>query len=237
MIKEISRTVMTSFLSLVVLFMLTKMMGKRQISQMSMFDYIIGISIGSLGADFALSPNDEILHVGVAMVVYACISLFISFITTKSIILRRFLVGKSFTLMRHGQIYEDNFKKTKLDLHEFLSSMRNEGYFDISKIELAVLESNGRISFLPRAEHRPLTPNDEKIKPEAEGMVLNLIIDGIIIEKNMKYSGKDILWLKNELNKAGIKSVSDVFLATCDVNGVLSVFKRNINPQPIDVWV
>jgi uncharacterized membrane protein YcaP (DUF421 family) len=88
------------------------------------------------------------------MVIYACVSLFISFITTKSIKQRRILVGKPFTLLKHGQIYEDNFRKTKLDINEFLSSMRNEGYFDISKIELAVLESNGKISFMPKAEYR-----------------------------------------------------------------------------------
>ncbi len=228
---------LTAFLSLVVLFILTKLMGKRQISQMSMFDYIVGITLGSLGGDFALAPEGDMLYVGIAMAVYACVSLFISFITTKSIVLRRFLVGKPFTLMKHGQIYEDNFRKTKLDLHEFLSSMRNEGHFDISKIELAVLESNGKISFMPKAEYRPLTPSDKHMKPDPEGLVLNLIVDGNIILKNLDYSGRDMQWLNKELKKADVTSVRDVFLATCDINGAICVFKKNERPQPTDVWV
>jgi uncharacterized membrane protein YcaP (DUF421 family) len=202
-----------------------------------MFDYIVGITIGSLGGDFAIAPEGEVLYVGIAMVIYACVSLFISFITTKSIKLRRILVGKPFTLLKHGQIYEDNFRKTKLDINEFLSSMRNEGYFDISKIELAVLESNGKISFMPKAEYRPLTPNDKKIKPDPEGMVLNLIVDGNIIYKNLDYSGRDMKWLNKELKKAGFTSVENIFLATCDINGALCVYEKNKKPQPIDVWI
>jgi uncharacterized membrane protein YcaP (DUF421 family) len=171
------------------------------------------------------------------MVIYACVSLFISFITTKSIILRRFLVGKPFTLLKHGQIYEDNFRKTKLDINEFLSSMRNEGYFDISKIELAVLESNGKISFMPKAEYRPLTPNDKKIKPDPEGMVLNLIVDGNIIYKNLDYSGRDMTWLNKELKKPASIPLRIFFWRPATSTAHYASMRRIKNPQPIDVWI
>ena len=235
--NELLRVCLNSLISITVLFILTKLMGKRQISQLSMFDYINGITIGSIGAEFALAEEGKAIYAAAAMTVYALVCILISYSTCKSIALRRLFEGRSLTLIKNGEFYEKNFKRTKLDINEFLSNMRTEGYYDVSKIELAVLEANGKISFLPKAQYRPLTPDDQNIKVSEEGIVYNIIIDGKLIEKNLKYAGKNLEWLVKELKKQGEEDINKIFLATCDMYGKLSVFKKSGNKAPGDVWV
>ena len=217
--------VLTSLFSLVVLFILTKLVGNKQISELTIFDYVIGISIGSIAAEMA-TELEEPLKPLTAMAVYAVVSYIISVITSKSLKLRRILFGHSIVLMRNGKLYRKNLKKGHIDLSEFLMQCRTNGYFDISAINTAVLEPSGKISFMPYAAKRPATPEDLNLVPNAETVFFNVIMDGEILEKNLKYAGRDLNWLNNELKVQGVKSPSEVFLAALDNNGTLNVFKN-----------
>jgi uncharacterized membrane protein YcaP (DUF421 family) len=211
----------TSLGSAVVLFILTKLMGNREMSQLSMFDFIIGITIGSIAAEMA-TEIEEFMKPLVAMMVYAVLSVLISYINCKSMVARRFFTGKSLILMEDGKIYNKNLMKAKLDVNEFLMQCRNQGYFNIDSIHSAILEPNGRISLLPKSSKRYATPEDLKIMPDEEKPIINLIIDGKILKENLRCTGKDEKWLQEQVNKQGISNLSDVFLATCD-------HKHNIN--------
>ena len=155
--------VLMSLGSVIILFLLTKLMGKRQIAELSMFDYINGITIGSIAAEMATSLEDDFLEPLIAMVVYAIVSIIISLLSCKSLKIRNFLIGKPLVLIDNGKLVRNNLKKSKLDLSEFLTQCRTSGYFDISKIDTAIMESNGKISFIPISSDRPATPNDFKI--------------------------------------------------------------------------
>ena len=100
------------------------------------------------------------------------------------------------------------------------------GYFDLSAVDTAIMEASGKISFMPYAAKRPATPKDLNLVPNAEAVFLNVIMDGEILTKNLKYTGRDQNWLNNELKVRGIKSPSEVFLAILDNNGKLNVFKN-----------
>ncbi len=113
-----------------------------------------------------------------------------------------------------------------MDVDEFLIECRINGYFDLSQIESAILEPNGRVSFLPVSEERPATPKDLGIKPAQEQIFANVIIDGQILEYNLRHAGKDINWLQQKLDGQNIKNVSDVFLATCDKDGNFHAFPK-----------
>lgn len=217
--------IITAFVSLIVLFLLTKLIGNKQLSELTMFDYIVSITIGSIAAEMATeleNPEQPLI----AMCVYAFVSFGISILVSKSIKLRRLLFGHSLVLMRTGKLYRKNFKKANLDLNEFLMQARLSGYFDLSAIDTAIMEASGKISFMPYAAKRPATPEDMNLVPNAEAIFFNVIMDGDILYKNLQYAGRDLNWLNNELKVQGIKSPSEVFLAILDNNGTLNVFKN-----------
>lgn len=223
--NELIQVVLASLASIVVLFMLSKLMGNREISQLSMFDYINGITIGSIAAEMATQLED-IRKPLVAMIVYGIVTAFIAKITCKSMILRRFITGRPVVLFENGKLYEKNLAKTKLDINEFLTQCRNSGYFDLNNIQTAILETNGRISFLPVVSQRPVTPQDLQLSPPQERPVANVIIDGRLMNKNLKHIGQNKAWLTKQLNDQGVTDISDVFLATCDCDGKLTVYLR-----------
>ncbi len=218
---EILSVIGTSLFSVVVLFFLAKISGNKQMSQLSMFDYIIGITIGSIAAEMAteLEAFEKPL---IAMIVYALMSLLISWLSYKSIVLRRFIVGKSLILFDKGKLYEANLRKAKLDVNEFLTECRNNGYFNIAMLQTAILEPNGKLSLLPLSTQRPATPDDLNLSPPQENLVITVIIDG----KILKYTGNNEAWLKNELKAQGVSKIEEVFLATCDSNNALSVYSK-----------
>lgn len=222
---HILSTIATSLGSVALLFFLTKIIGNKQMSQLTMFDYIIGITIGSIAAEMS-TELEEFEKPLIAMSVYAAMSVLISWVSYKSIIMRRFLVGTSRILFDNGKIFEANLRKSKLDVNEFLTECRNNGYFDISQLQTAILEPNGKISFLPLSTQRPVNPNDLNLSPQQEEMLVTVIIDGSILPDNLKYTGNNDIWLKKELKAQGISKIEDVFLAFCDNNNSLSVYPK-----------
>lgn len=233
---ELVHIFLTSLGSIILLFVLTKIMGDRQISQLSMFDYVTSITIGSIAAEMATSLEDDFLKPLVAMVMYGLTSLLLSFLTTKSIKLRRFFTGKALILMDGGNIYRKNLKKAKIDLDEFLTLCRNAGHFDISSIETAILEANGKLSILPVSLQRPLTPKDISMAVAKEKPVANVILDGNIIEGNLRFTGHDPQWLSEQLQAQGVANISDVFLATCDHQNKLNVYVKIDEPMTRDLF-
>lgn len=212
--------------SAIALFLLTKIMGYRQVSQFGMFDYVNGITIGSIAAEMAIDLDGNYLKPLVAMVVYTVFVIMLSKISQNSIPLRRLINGKAIVLYQNGELYNENLKKAKMDVDEFLVECRINGYFDLSQIESAVLEPNGKISFLPVTEERPATPKDLGIMPTQEEMFANVIIDGHLLEYNLKHVGRDKNWLNQQLEGQNIKKIEDVFLAICDKQGNFHVYPK-----------
>lgn len=234
--SEIWKIALSSFLSLIVLFLLTKLMGKKQISQLSMFDYIIGISIGSIAAQMAISLDEDFTRSIEAMLIYALITVAISYANTKSIKLRRFFSGQPIILMKDGKIYEKNLMKAKLDINEFLTECRSKNFFNLSDIESAVMETNGKISFLAKSESRPPTAKELQVPVNGEKLVSNIIIDGKVLKENLKFTGNNEQWLLKELKLQGIDRYSQVFLACCDYQNKLTVWKATNSKLKLDIF-
>lgn len=225
-VKEVLYIIALSLGSVVAIFVLTKLMGYRQMSQMSMFDYIIGITIGSIAAEMSTSLEESFVQPLTAMIVYALVAVLLAIATSKSIGARRVIEGAPIVLLSHGELYRRNLRKAKMDVSEFLVQCRVNGYFDVSKLECAILEGNGKISFLPKAEERPLTPADLQITPDREYLVANVILDGRVMEKNLSHMGKDEKWLHSQITAQGAKKVEDILLATCDRNDKVTVYMK-----------
>ena len=218
--------VLKSVISVIVLFLLTKIMGRRQVSQLSLFDYVNGISFGSIAAEIAISKNNEDVLIGiVAMAVYTLVALAFDNLSNASIRLRRFLEGVPIVLVEHGKMYEKNFSRAKIDVNEFLMSCRKEGYFDVSEIDTAIFEPNGMISILPKPEASTPRAKDLGVSPPDHGLPAAAILDGNIMEKNVKNAGFDRKYVERALEERNIR-LSDVFFASLCPDGKLDVFPR-----------
>lgn len=229
-ILALPEIVLRSFFSVVVLFALTRLMGKKQISQLTFFDYCVGISIGSIAAQMAGDDEASYIDAIIAMAVYASVSLLISYGTQKSLKARQMITGTPVILMEKGRILFDNLKKSRFDLSEFLEECRYLGYFDLNDIEYAVLEPSGKISILQRANKKPASVEDLRLTTAPVGLSVNLVLDGAVIPENLKARQKDESWLMAELKRRNIGSLSDVLLATCGPDDLLTVYKKGEQP-------
>lgn len=223
--------VIKSLVSIIVLFFLTKIMGRKQISQLNLYDYVVGITIGSVAAEISTNVESDFFHGIVVMFVYSLVSVIISFLTEKSISLRRFFIGVPIVIIENGQILEDSLKKSKFDINDLLQEARISGYYDLSQINYAIMEANGTISFLPKKAFSNVLCSDLNLSVEEEGIVSNVIIDGVVMESNLKVIGKNKKWLLKKLNDMGYSDISDIILVICDNNYKLIVFNRNVDKK------
>ena len=221
---EFIKLLLTSCLSVFSLFVIAKIMGHKQISQLDFFDYITGITIGSIAAELA-TELEKPWKPFVAMVIYGTEAVALSLLTSKLPRIRKYINGTPTIIMNGGKIYRKNLKKAKLDLSEFLMLCRQEGYFNLKDIQTAIFEYNGRLTVLPVSTKRPMNPLDMNIIPEVETINTEVIMDGSVLDGNLKRLGLDKNWLKGELKHQGINSEKQVFLALCDNNNQLTVFK------------
>lgn len=212
--------------SIIALFISTKIIGNKQMSELSMFDYINGITIGSIAAEMATALENDFYYPLMAIAIYTIVIWIISIVSEKSLKSRRVFAGRSILLMENGKLYEKNLRTAKIDINDFLTQCRINGYFNTDDIDTAILEQNGKISFLPKSDAKPLTPRDINLSPEQEKLLKVVILDGHIMEENLKRTGNNKKWLENELHKQKIGNVKDVYLAECDNNNRLSVYKR-----------
>ena len=201
-------------------------MGKKQVSQLNVFDYVIGISLGNIAAEMTINSDITIINGFLAMAIYGSCSLFVSFITNKSIIARRLISGVPIVLMENGKISKKQLKKVKLDLNDLLQDAREDGIFDISKVETAVMEVSGKVTFLLKSEYEPITGNDMKLNLVKENLTANLVMDGNIMVNNLKAIGKDTKWLMKKLQENN-KKLEDIFLLIYNNEGKITIYDKN----------
>ncbi len=219
------KVIFTAFLSAVALFIIAKIIGHKQMSQLDFFDYITGITIGSIAAEMA-TELEKPWKPFIAMVVYGAVSFFLSILTSKLPKTRKYVNGTPSIIMDNGKLYRSNMKKAKLDMSEFLVMCRQEGYFNLSDIQTAVFEYNGRLTILPVSTKRPVNPEDMGLTPEKETMETEIIMDGRILDENLKRRGLDKKWLQKQLEEQGYDSVKQITLAVCDDNNKLTLFEN-----------
>ena len=231
---EVLDVIFRSFISLITLFLVTKALGKKQVSQLSLFDYVIGISIGNFAAEATINTESQYMNGIVSVLMFGLVAYLINYTTMKSMRLRRFFMGVPTILIQDGKLINNNLKKVKFDLNDLLEECRSKNYFDISQIKYAIMEVNGDISILPKDEYRNVTLKDMKLKPQKEGLCANVIIDGNIMYNNLSNTKKTKDWLLKELKVHG-KNLDEVLLATIDINDKLMIYDRNLDIEDYNV--
>lgn len=207
------------------LLIFTRILGKEQISQLTFFDYVLGITIGSIAASLTTDLSSRAWPHFVGLIAWAALGLLMEVVTMKWRYAAKYIEGEPVIVIMNGKIMEKVLRKIKYRASDILSLMRVQGVFDIGQVDFAIIEPNGQLSILKKAEHQPLTPKDMNIPVSSKGISTELVYDGIVIEENLRQLEKDISWLMNQLRMQGINDISDVFLVTLNPAGDLYVDK------------
>ena len=222
---DILKALLTTLLSVISLFLITKIMGHKQVAQLDFFDYINGITIGSIAAELATELEAPYRPL-ISLLTYGAVSLFLNLLTRKLPRTRKFINGTPTILMNEGKLYRKNLKQAKLDLSEFMLLCREQGYFDLRDVQTAIFEHNGKLSVLPRAAARPVTPKDLKITAKAAHIGVEVIMDGRVMEENLRRMGLDSHWLELALAARGYEAPTQIFLGIYhESEGVLTLFE------------
>lgn len=212
---------------------LTKGIGRKLISQMNFFDFIMGVSMGSIVANAIIDKEFASLSATIALILFSILTILTGYLSIKSVTIRKLINSEPVTLVENGNIIDKNMKKTKLTINELKMKLREKSAFSLADVEFAIMETDGELSVLPKADKKPLTPYNMNVKVASPGLEKDIIIDGTVIDENLKSAGLDKKWLKSELNKQNIKESSEVFYAGVDNNKTLYVSKKNINKNKL----
>lgn len=221
---EFVQIILTAALSAAALFVIAKAEGHKQVAQLDFFDYITGITIGSVAAELATELETPWKPL-IAMLVYGAVAVGSSFLTRKLPKSRKYINGTPTIILDRGKLYRENLKKAKLDLSEFMMMCRQAGYFNLDDIQTAVYEYNGKLSVLPVSTRRPANPADMGLAPPQETICTEVIMDGRIMDENLKRMGLDLKWLQKRLAEQGYHGADEVFLGVCGADHALTLFR------------
>lgn len=225
--------IVRSFIGFFSLLIFARIIGKEQISQLNFFDYVLGITIGSIAATLTTDLSSRAWPHWVGLLTWAVLGILMEMISTKWRYAAKYLEGEPAIVIMNGKIMENVLRKMKYRISEILELLRNKGVFDLNQVDFAIIEPNGQISVLLKPEYLPLTPTDLNVKVSPSGISTELVYDGIIIEENLRQLNKDKNWLLEELKKQGIKDISEVFLVTLNPAGSLYVDRYEDHPKNI----
>jgi len=234
-INTIGPVTYRALISLFTLFIVTKLLGKKQVSELSLFDYVIGISIGNFAAEMTINIESNEFNGIWSVILFGLVAFIVSWASMKSIKLRRIMMGTPTIIIQDGKILKNNMKKVHLEINELLEECRIKGYFDISTIAFAIMEVNGDMSFLPKSEYKPVTQLDMNIVSDKSELLANVIIDGKIIHTNLHLMNKDEEWLLGRIKKEGIEDIKSILLCTLDKNEKVTIYKNNIKIKSLDI--
>ena len=223
--SEVLTTSYRALISLAVLFLVTKMIGKKQVSELSLFDYVIGISICNFAAEMTINLESQEINGIVAVLIFGIVAYIVSYITMKSIYLRRFFIGVPTIIIDKGKINYKNMKKFKMDINDLLEQARINGYFDLSEIEYGIMEANGIMSFKLKDIYDTPTNKDLNINTKNIGICANIIIDGKYMKNNISNMNKNIEWVENKIKDMGY-NINNILLATLNEKDEINIYLK-----------
>ncbi|SFJ79909.1 Uncharacterized membrane protein YcaP, DUF421 family [Halobacillus dabanensis] len=216
-------------LSFVVLFILTRIMGRKEISQMTFFNFVSAISIGSITANLAVNGNLSVQNGVIALVLWTVFTLIVAFIDIKSKKARKFTTGEPVIVIKEGRIMEDALRSTQLDIDALRTLLRQKNVFTFKEVQYAIFETSGQLSVLKYESNQPATKKDLNIIPKDNiyPLATEVISDGKINTNNLQRLGKNEDWLYQQLQNSGIKDINQVFYGEVLPNGTLYIDKKD----------
>lgn len=215
--------IIRTFFSFIILLMLARILGKKQISQMTFFDYVVGIGIGDMASSIAIDTSLKVIEGVIGLTIYTLLSVFIAYGAIKSFKFRDIVESSPSILIKNGKIMEKTLAKHRMNFDDLLNGLREKDAFNVSEVELAVLETNGQISVMKKPKYQALTPNDISLEVEEDHAPSLVIVDGALIEKHLNYLGYTKEWLLQKIKEQGAHKFEDVFFAQINSDGSVYV--------------
>jgi len=219
-LEAIYNVVSKSVIIFILLITLTRLIGKKLLSQMTFFDFVTGITIGTIAGAF-VTTEVRGFYVLISPVIFTILVILTGILSLTSVRARKLLEGEPLVLIENGKILEKNLRKIRYNVDDLLMQLRVKGVFDLGEVEFAVLESHGQLSVLKKTQNLPVTPKDLNLSTNYKGLSSEIIRDGKIVKENLKQNSLSIDWLRSELSSRNINEVDEVFLATLGTDGSL----------------
>ncbi|HHX50281.1 MAG TPA: DUF421 domain-containing protein [Clostridia bacterium] len=232
---EVSLQTTLAFLAV---FLYARILGKQQVGQLTVFEYITGITFGSIAAALALETGPkETWYNFLGLTLFFLLTYLMGHVTLISRPVRKLVSGEPTIVIHNGKMLEGNMKKMQYNMDELTMQLREKGYFDLTQGEYAILETNGALSVLPKSQHRPLMPRDLGLETRYEGVVAEIIVDGQVVYQNLVQNNLDEKWLLEELMRRGIQDLREVSFAglTSDGNLYVDKVQDELGQQPTDI--
>ncbi|WP_053220214.1 YetF domain-containing protein [Virgibacillus senegalensis] len=212
-----------------VLFVMTRIMGRKEISQMTFFNFVSAIAIGSITANLVANQNFSVRNGVIALVGWTAYTLVMDLVDIKSKKARKTVTGSPITVIKEGKIVEDGLKESRLDLDSLKALLRQKNVFSLKDVDYAVFETNGKLSVMKKQEKQSVTKSDMKVgsQPKTYTIATEVVSDGRILSNNLSKLNLDNAWLEQQLQQAGIDSVEDVFYAEVQQDGSLFIDSKD----------
>jgi uncharacterized membrane protein YcaP (DUF421 family) len=227
---SISDLALRLVIAFIVLLSLTRLMGRKELSELTFFNFVSGITLGALTGILVLDSNVTILNGVLALAGWSAITLVLGFIDIKSKKARNIIEGQPRILIKKGKIMEDELRKVRLDIDALNSLLREKSVFTVSDVDYAILETDGKLSVMKKERKQPLSKSDlgiQNTKPAIYPISTEVISDGRVVSSNLEKLNLDTQWLEKQLQLSGIKSISDVFYAEVQKDGTLYIDHKN----------
>ena len=230
MAQKILFTILRSIVAYLVLLSLSRLIGRKLISKITFFDFVVGITLGSLAVRISLGDENSVLLGIISAVVITALVLATDLLGIKSFLFRKIEEGEPVVLIQRGKLLDENMTKTKISISKLLMMLRQKDIFYVEDVDYAVIESDGQLSVLLRPDKLPAAVGDLKTAPAENTFPADVIVDGKILAENLKASGRDEAWLRQQLQNQGIHSPEQVFYASINRAGglYLSAFHSRI---------
>ncbi len=230
---EYATVLIRTVLAFVTLFVVARLLGKQQLSQLTFYEYITGITMGDIAASIAIDAGRSPLYYMLALVAFAILTLGTGVITEKSRPLRKLIEGEPVVLVHNGKILEHNMAKSGYNMENLMMQLRERDAFDIREVEFAIAETDGYLTVLKKSQNRPVTPADLGVDTKYEGVPSEIIVDGQVIHQNLKQNHLDEAWLIARLQSMGYNSPQEIPYASLDSEGNLYVDDKRDRLDPM----
>ncbi|MGG7162203.1 DUF421 domain-containing protein [Clostridium ihumii] len=227
-------TIIKCILIYILSLILSKLIGIKIISQMNFFDFIMGVSVGSMIAKIVIDKDHVVFSGITALLMFTLLTIATSYLNLKSYTARMIMNAKTLILIENGRIIDKNVRKLKITVNELMMKLREKDVFNLEDVQFAIMERNGQLSVLIKSNKKPVTPYDMELNVKNSSLLNDIIIDGKIIDKNLKIAGIDKKWLQSETKKKNINKIEDIFYAGVDKNKKLIIsekYPNNFNPE------
>lgn len=223
----ILETSLRTIIGFTVLLVLTRLLGKKLLGQLTFFTYITGIAMGNIAGDMVVHRDIKLIDGVSGLILWTALTFLVEFVSLKSSGARVLLDGEPTIVIKKGVIMQKELAAQRLNMDDLTMLLRNNNIFSIQDVDFAILEPNGRLSVLKKTMLEAVTKKDMQLQPENRiYLPTEIIVDGRVVQKNLKELNLDNEWVVQQISQAGINSVEEVFFAELQSEGSLYISRK-----------